>query len=153
MVALERVALRERPTPGPCTCPSRACSEAARSSTRERFVALHFTTNSLFGSVQGRLNNVRSGSQADLRQPDRNVRHVPITAIARPFRTHWQPASFIGESATGIVVVFLSQLGTTMKLPRRKFLHLAASVAALPVVSQIATAQTTDTDRYACRER
>jgi len=29
-----------------------------------------------------------------------------------------------------------------MKLPRRNFLHLAAGAAALPVVSQIATAQT-----------
>jgi hypothetical protein len=29
-----------------------------------------------------------------------------------------------------------------MKLPRRKFLHLAAGAAALPAVSQIATAQT-----------
>jgi hypothetical protein len=29
-----------------------------------------------------------------------------------------------------------------MKLPRRQFLHLAAGAAALPVVSQIATAQT-----------
>src|SRR6195256_3825429 len=29
-----------------------------------------------------------------------------------------------------------------MKLPRRQFLHLAASAAALPVVSQVATAQT-----------
>jgi hypothetical protein len=29
-----------------------------------------------------------------------------------------------------------------MKLPRRKFLHLAVGAAALPVVSQIATAQT-----------
>jgi hypothetical protein len=29
-----------------------------------------------------------------------------------------------------------------MKLPRRRFLHLAAGAAALPVVSQIATAQT-----------
>ena len=28
-----------------------------------------------------------------------------------------------------------------MKLPRRNFLHLAAGAAALPVVSQIATAQ------------
>jgi len=28
------------------------------------------------------------------------------------------------------------------KLPRRQFLHLAAGAAALPVVSQIATAQT-----------
>jgi len=28
-----------------------------------------------------------------------------------------------------------------MKLPRRKFLHLAASAAALPAVSQIAWAQ------------
>jgi tripartite-type tricarboxylate transporter receptor subunit TctC len=28
-----------------------------------------------------------------------------------------------------------------MKLPRRKFLHLAASAAALPAVSQIARAQ------------
>ena len=31
--------------------------------------------------------------------------------------------------------------GKSMKLPRRKFLHLAAGVAALPVVSQIARAQ------------
>jgi hypothetical protein len=31
-----------------------------------------------------------------------------------------------------------------MKLPRHKFLQLAASAAALPVLSQIATAQTTD---------
>ena len=30
-----------------------------------------------------------------------------------------------------------------MKLPRRQFLHLAAGAAALPVVSQIAKAQTT----------
>ena len=29
-----------------------------------------------------------------------------------------------------------------MKLPRRRFLHLAASAAALPVMSRIATAQT-----------
>jgi hypothetical protein len=29
-----------------------------------------------------------------------------------------------------------------MKLPRRKFLHLAAGAAALPVVSRIARAQT-----------
>jgi hypothetical protein len=29
-----------------------------------------------------------------------------------------------------------------MKLPRRTFVHLAASAAALPLVSQIATAQT-----------
>jgi tripartite-type tricarboxylate transporter receptor subunit TctC len=29
-----------------------------------------------------------------------------------------------------------------MKLPRRKFLHLAAGAAALPVVSPIASAQT-----------
>ena len=50
-----------------------------------------------------------------------------------------------------------------MKLPRRKFLHLAAGAAALPAVSQIATAQTyvrivmvgyaADTDRYTCTER
>ena len=32
--------------------------------------------------------------------------------------------------------------GEVMKLPRRKFLHLAAGAAALPAVSQIATAQT-----------
>ena len=29
-----------------------------------------------------------------------------------------------------------------MKLPRRKFLHLAAGAAALPVVSRVARAQT-----------
>jgi tripartite-type tricarboxylate transporter receptor subunit TctC len=33
-------------------------------------------------------------------------------------------------------------LGTTMKLPRRQFLHLAAGAAALPAVSRIAGAQT-----------
>src|SRR5262245_60275469 len=31
--------------------------------------------------------------------------------------------------------------GANMKLPRRKFLHLAAGAAALPAVSRVATAQ------------
>jgi tripartite-type tricarboxylate transporter receptor subunit TctC len=35
-----------------------------------------------------------------------------------------------------------SQMGAVMKLPRRKFLHLAAGAAALPAVSRIAMAQT-----------
>jgi hypothetical protein len=32
-------------------------------------------------------------------------------------------------------------LGDAMKLPRRKFLHLAAGVAALPALSRVARAQ------------
>jgi tripartite-type tricarboxylate transporter receptor subunit TctC len=36
----------------------------------------------------------------------------------------------------------LTALGGTVKLPRRRFLHLAAGAAALPVVSRIAKAQT-----------
>jgi hypothetical protein len=35
-----------------------------------------------------------------------------------------------------------------MKLPRRTFLHLAASAAALPAVSRIATAQTYPTREH-----
>src|SRR5262245_1418116 len=37
--------------------------------------------------------------------------------------------------------VMKQEQGTDMKLPRRKFLHLAAGAAVLPVVSRIATAQ------------
>jgi hypothetical protein len=38
-----------------------------------------------------------------------------------------------------------------MKLPRRKFLHLAADAAALPAVSQIATAHVRIVDGWLCR--
>src|SRR5262245_34153501 len=49
-----------------------------------------------------------------------------------------------GEHQGGMkrVVSPLFQRGDAMKLPRRKFLHLAAGAAALPAVSRVARAQT-----------
>src|SRR5262245_4013812 len=47
-----------------------------------------------------------------------------------------------GQHQGGMNVTSLAfQRGTLMKLPRRQFLHLAASAAALPAVSRIAQAQ------------
>jgi tripartite-type tricarboxylate transporter receptor subunit TctC len=57
------------------------------------------------------------------------VRYVPLPEIASPFR----------DTAIGIALV--SSGGHAMKLPRRRFLHLAAGVAALPVISRVARAQ------------
>src|SRR6478736_4283726 len=70
-------------------------------------------------------------SKADIGQCGQYVRQVPITAIARP-------SAHIGNRLD----LLESQLGTTMKLPRRTFLHLAAGAAALPAASRIARAQT-----------
>src|SRR5882672_3233405 len=44
-----------------------------------------------------------------------------------------------GTPAIG--VVFVQRLGAVMKLPRRKFLYLAASAVALPAISRTAVAQ------------
>jgi hypothetical protein len=48
------------------------------------------------------------------------------------------PAPFTGAE----IRIVLARRGPAIKLPRRTFLHLAASAAALPPVSRIASAQT-----------
>ena len=59
-----------------------------------------------------------------------------------PFREDWKSAYAYLRAAGG---TFRSpdglQMGTTMKLPRRRFLHLVAGAAALPVASRMAWAQ------------
>jgi hypothetical protein len=51
----------------------------------------------------------------------------------------------MGAAAAPEIRIILNCKGLAMKLPRRTFLYLAASAAALPAVSRIASAQTDST--------
>src|SRR5664279_808395 len=72
---------------------------------------------------------VRYGPKADKRGCGWIIRFVPLPEIVSPFR----------DTAIGIALV--SSGGHAMKLPRRRFLFLAAGAAAVPAVSRIARAE------------
>ena len=66
---------------------------------------------------------------ADIRGRGWNVREVPLAEILAAFR------------GTAIEIPLVSSGDIVMKLPRRRFLFLAAGAAAVPAVSRIARAE------------
>src|SRR6516162_4473315 len=70
-----------------------------------------------FAALQRRKCSVRSGLYVKGKRPSRRVE---LAGRVVPQNHFWEG---------------------TMKLPRRKFLHLAAGAAALPVISRVASAQ------------
>jgi hypothetical protein len=85
-----------------------------------------------------------SGHMFEVGKRTHKMAQESLAVQARPREVDAAAAPFTGAEITMI----LTCKGVAMKLPRRTFLYFAASAAALPAVSRIASAQT-----YPTRER